>query len=63
MEKNINNQISIETSKHIRDWEMTLGEASIIDRILQKDQNLKDELESKPTAEAVEIIRTKIVEL
>jgi|GEM_PF-2540905 hypothetical protein len=42
---------------------MTLGEASIIDRTLQEDQNFKDELSSRSTAEAIEIIRTKIAEL
>lgn len=63
MGKNIGNLISIQTSKLIRDWEMTLGEASIIDRTLQEDQNFKDELSSKSTAEAIEIIRTKIAEL
>ncbi len=63
MGKNIGNLISIQTSKLIRDWEMTLGEASIIDRTLQEDQNFKDELSSRSTAEAIEIIRTKIAEL
>ena len=63
MGKNIGNLISIQTSKLIRDWEMTLGEASIIDRTLQEDQNSKDELSSRSTAEAIEIIRTKIAEL
>ena len=63
MGKNIGNLISIQTSKLIRDWEMTLGEASIIDRTLQEDQNFKDELSSRSTAEAIEILRTKIAEL
>ncbi|ATU05230.1 hypothetical protein BKN14_02110 [Candidatus Gracilibacteria bacterium HOT-871] len=63
MGKNIGNLISIQTSKLIRDGEMTLGEASIIDRTLQEDQNFKDELSSRSTAEAIEIIRTKIAEL
>ena len=63
MGKNIGNLISIQSSKLIRDWEMTLGEASIIDRTLQEDQNFKDELSSRSTAEAIEIIRTKIAEL
>ena len=63
MGKNIGNLISIQTSKLIRDWEMTLGEASIIDRTLQEDQNFKDELSSRSTEEAIEIIRTKIAEL
>lgn len=63
MGKNIGNLISIQTSKLIRDWEMTLGEASIIDRTLQEDQNFKDELSSRSTAEAIEIIRIKIAEL
>ena len=63
MGKNIGNLISIQTSKLIRDWEMTLGEASIIDRTLQEDQNFKDELSSRSTAEAIEIIRNKLAEL